>query len=166
MLIITLQNTTKQMRVYQLDQRVAAGEYKGRSETVHRIDHDKNGNASPRRVRLRHGPVLRLLAGEVREVPAAILHDPHLRRDTRGNRPPVKIVRRETPGENAKRKEEEATDEASRVAAREAAAARQAKHTEQQGAKKTAPSTTTVTEEKAGSKGGTKRGRSTRRSSN
>ena len=155
-MIITIQNTTRQMRVYQLDQRVAAGEYKGRSETVNRVDHDKNGNASPRRVRLRHGPVLRLLAGETREVPAAILHDTGLRRDTRGNRPPIKIVRRESPQENAARHGAEAKAKAERAAQRKAAAERQVKHVQEQGGK-TAPATST-TKEKAGSDGG-KRGR-------
>lgn len=95
-MIITLKNTTKQMRVYQLEQRYAAGEYKSRSENVIRIRQRADGGADIRQQRLRHGPVLRLLAGEVKEVPAALLHDPKLRRDTKGKRPPLKILKRET----------------------------------------------------------------------
>lgn len=162
-MIITIQNTTKSMRVYQLDQRVASGEYKGRSENVNRITHDKAGNAEVRRVRLRHGPVLRLLAGEVVEVPAAILHDTNLRRDTKGKRPPVKILRRETEQEHADRKKAEAEAAAELAERRKAQAERQAAHVKKQGAK-TAPATTTTTEEKAGSESG-KSGRGKRRRS-
>lgn len=106
-MIITVRNTTKQARVYQLAWRVASGEFKGHSEDVLRVDHDASGNSEIRRKRLRHGPVLRLLAGEVKEIPAALLHDPVLRADTVGNRPPVKIVRRETPKQFDERKAEE-----------------------------------------------------------
>jgi hypothetical protein len=157
-MIITIQNTTKQMRVYQLDQRVAAGAFKGHSENVNRIDHDKKGNANVRRVRLRHGPVLRIRAGEAVEIPSALLHDPGLRQDTRGKRPPIKIVRRETPDEHTARKAAEAKAEEERTEMRKAAAQRQADHANKQGAE-TAPSTPTTTEEKAGSESGSKRER-------
>lgn len=102
-MIITLKNATRQARVYQLDQRVASAGYKSHSETVIRVDHDVNGNSQVRRKRLRHGPVLRMRAGEEVSVPAALLHDKNLRKDTTGNRPPVRIVRRETQEEYKQR---------------------------------------------------------------
>lgn len=99
-MIITLKNTTKRMLVYQLEQRYAAGSYKSRSENVVRLRSRPDGGADIRQQRLRHGPVLRLLAGETKEVPAALLHDPQLRRDTKGRRAPLKILKRESDEEH------------------------------------------------------------------
>lgn len=121
-MIITIRNTTRQACVYQLDQRVSSVGFKGYSETVIRVTHDAQGNGQIRRQRLRHGPVLRLRAGETREVPAAILHDPKLGQDTKGPRPKIKILRRETPDENAKRKQDEAAAAEALVRRREARA--------------------------------------------
>lgn len=95
-MIITLKNKTKRMRVYQLGQQYAAGAYKSRSENIMRLRQRADGGTDIRQERLRHGPVLRILAGETKEVPAALLHDPLLRRDTQGRNPPLAILKRES----------------------------------------------------------------------
>ena len=148
-MIITIKNTTRQGRVYQLDQRVSSTGYKGYSETVLRIDHDAQGNSQVRRKRLRHGPVLRISAREVREVPAAIMHDKVLNADTKGSRPKIKILRRETAEENTARKSAEAQAAADLQESRLAAQAAR-----QQVGVRTSPETV-FPDEKAGSEGTT-----------
>lgn len=151
-MIFTLKNTTRRPIVIQLEHRVSGGAFKSRSENVTRIDHDTNGNAQVRRVRLRHPPVLRIQAGGEAEVPASVMHDKEIQKRLKAQgRPTLKVLRRESVDEWQQRKADEAKAAAELAARREATAKRNAEQLAKRAAAKASkPSTSKASKKSSG----------------
>lgn len=61
---VKIKNKTKRMLVVQLPRECAGFSLKARSETLMRYTETADGSVRPKKVRLRHGPVIRLIPGE------------------------------------------------------------------------------------------------------
>lgn len=65
---VKIRNKTNRMMVVQLPRECTGLALKSKSETVMRYTEGRDGSIRPAKVRLRHGPVLRLCKGEVSDL--------------------------------------------------------------------------------------------------
>lgn len=89
---IKITNLTSRMLVFQLTHACAGGPLKAYSENTNRLKHDRDGKMSVVKVRLRHGPVVRVAPGGISEIlPSVVLREAPIKAALKARPPQIKF---------------------------------------------------------------------------